>query len=271
MPSYDSAQNLLVVLADPNGLVGTVGPLAADDLNAGRSLLVSAQLLAFDGAAFDRLRAVNGQLLVTLRNSSGAEVGATTADSDGYSAFNVGLITRSYLYGYNSGWDRLRAVPGNSDAVPGPPAGLLAVAAFPLVFDGTTHRRLRADPTTGALRVVLTATDQSNGLQRSNYRWASAPTAAQAVKSGAGQLYALQWYNADTAPRFLQLFDASSPTAVTPGTTEPWLTLQVAGATNLEVLLPHPLPFASGLCLFPATAEKGASGAAGGVINLFYR
>ena len=147
---YSSGPGLWVRIKDMNGLNATaasqvgipatglmaLGSTGLDKLSttANAADTSSAGILAiggygYNGSTWDRLRSVNtGQLVVTLKNSSGTEPSISAGFGDGISSTTNALATGAFNSGYNgSTWDRLRTAAGAAD---GTTLGLLAEGRY---------------------------------------------------------------------------------------------------------------------------------------------
>jgi hypothetical protein len=107
-------------------------------------------LWAFNGTTFDRVRSVNtGQLVVTLKNSSGTEPAVSAGFGDSTSSTTNMLGTGGFNLIYNgSTWDRKRSIVSIGDGS----AGVGLQSAGLVAFNGTTYDRLRT-ANTGELKV----------------------------------------------------------------------------------------------------------------------
>ena len=93
-----------------------------------------------------------------------------------------------------------------------------------------------------------------------------------AVKSGATYLYTLEIDNADSAKRYLQLFDAAATGDGTLGTTTPSYVIGLASAAMKSVSFCIPMKFELGLVYAMTTTDTGSSDvSAAGTLSVGYR
>lgn len=93
-----------------------------------------------------------------------------------------------------------------------------------------------------------------------------------AVKSGATYLYTLEIDNADSAKRYLQLFDAAATGDITLGTTSPTYVIGLASAAMKSVSFCIPMKFELGLVYAMTTGDTNATNvSAAGTLSVGYR
>jgi hypothetical protein len=167
-PTDTNGQKALGLYDPATGFANLLrGASAGDGLAAKYGLAVA--LYGWNGAAIDRLKSVNtGQLVVTLKNSSGSEP-AVSNPADAVLNSTLALYANALNAGFNgTSWDRLRSyftghqgvVVGGQNAAGTAAAiahvvgaggadgqstafNLLTTAAFGMVFDNTDWDRIR--------------------------------------------------------------------------------------------------------------------------------
>ena len=91
---------------------------------------------------------------------------------------------------------------------------------------------------------------------------------ATTIKASAGNLYHIDMVNQDAAARFLQIFDAASPTV---GTTTPDYVIELAASETLHLDFGTPLTFATAIVVAFTTTAGGATGATATQFSAAYK
>lgn len=180
---------------------------ASDDFANPTTTNILAMLMGFDGATWDRIRALAG-------------------DADATTAALAAALTMARTMLYNGAtWDRARSAPAADDvAATGIPAAAL------MGYDGATWDRLRAYANALGVSPVPSGVAAA---ATSIYRTAGGFETGNVVKAGPGTVYWLRAYNNNGAARFAQLFDA---VAVPADATEADDSFAVAATSNSGVI-----------------------------------
>lgn len=105
---------LITTLYNASGTAIGSGGGTSDGISLGTGLIAYIGGYAWNGSGWDRIRSVNtGQLVITMKSSSGTEPAIANPNADGQAVSATGLLVNNRNYGYNAWsnvWDRLRAV-----------------------------------------------------------------------------------------------------------------------------------------------------------------